>query len=124
MERKEFLITSALASISYSLLGQVTRCKKRRYSQYFDGWEVKPEFKMEFVSLWPGWLGKENCHKLDEVTVDEWAQFNTLTRLIAKKYNIELVDCEAETILKIDDIENTLSNYEESMNKEYSMFSR
>jgi len=93
------------------------------YSQYFKYCEVKPEFKKEFISLWSGWLGKDNLHKLDEVTEKEWARFNTLIRLIAESYRVELLDCESETISNVTDIESTLSTYEESKEKDSSGFS-
>ncbi|MDN3685571.1 hypothetical protein QW180_26455 [Vibrio sinaloensis] len=56
------------------------------YHHCFEGWEVKPEFAKEFISLWSGWLGEENYHKLDEVTENEWQRFNKLIELIGKDY--------------------------------------
>ncbi len=94
------------------------------FSEYFEELEVKSEYTKEFVSLWGGWLGKENCHKLDEVTEDEWARFNNLLRNLAKDFSIERVDCERKLLSKLNNIESVLSNYEESMNKDSSMFTK
>lgn len=93
------------------------------YNQYFEDCEVKPEFVKEFVSLWSGWLGKENLHKLDEVTEREWSRFNDLVRLISKRFKIELLNCESELISSVSDIENTLSTYKEAKEKTASEFS-
>ena len=92
------------------------------FSDYFEEWEVKPEYSKEFISLWSGWLGKENYHKLDEVTENEWGRFNSFLKSISKKYSIEKVDFEAQSITKVDNIETLLSSYSESMNKDSSMF--
>lgn len=80
------------------------------FSTYFDDWEVKPEYKKEFVSLWPGRLGKKNYHKLDQVTETDWDQFNSWIKLLSGKFTIELVSCEEKSIKKIIDIESVLSN--------------
>ena len=93
------------------------------YSQYFEECEVKPEFKIEFVSLWSGWLGKENLHILDEVTEKEWSRFNDLIRLLSNKFKIEILDCELESISNVSDIESTLSAYEDSITKTAAKFS-
>lgn len=92
------------------------------FSKYFEGWEIKPGYTKEFVSLWPGWLGQENLHKLDEVTEDEWARFNEWVRSLAKDFTLELVDYKSQSTTGITDIENVLSDYKASMNKESSMF--
>ena len=96
------------------------------FSDYIEieNYEIKPEFEKEFICPWPEWLGIDNLHKLDEVTKDDWAKFNTLVRLISKVYKMALLDCQTQSILDIDDIEKTLSNYEDSMNKDASKFSK
>ncbi len=95
------------------------------YREYFkDYWEVKSDFNKEFVSLWSGWLGKDDYHKLDEVTENEWEYFNKWIRLISNRYQINIVNCNIESIAKVPNIEDTLSTYEESMNKESSHFSK
>tara|TARA_B110001450_G_C17277635_1_gene342174 strand:+ start:102 stop:521 length:420 start_codon:yes stop_codon:yes gene_type:complete len=93
------------------------------YQSYFENWEVKENFTKEYISLWNGWLGKES-NKLELVTEHEWARFNELIRLIAKEYEIKVVNCGSETIEDIENIEDTLSSYEVSMNKESSHFSK
>lgn len=94
------------------------------FSDYFEEWEIKPEYSKEFISLWSGWLGKENYHKLDEVTENEWGRFNSFLKNIGEKYSIEKVDFEAQSITKVDNIETLLSSYSESMNKDSSMFTK
>ncbi|RTY85911.1 hypothetical protein [Flavobacterium sp. GT3R68] len=89
---------------------------------YFNDYEIRPEFKKEFVSLWKGWLGKENYYKLDQVTESEWERFNSLIRNISKCYKLLLVNLNEKTILEIDDIDKTLNNYNDSMNKPGSEF--
>ena len=78
------------------------------YQSYFENWEVKENFTKEYISLWNGWLGKES-NKLELVTEHEWARFNELIRLIAKEYEIKVVNCGSETIEDIENIEDTLS---------------
>ncbi len=92
------------------------------FSEYFEDWEVKPEYSKEFVSLWKGWLGKENYHKLDDVTEREWSRFNEFLISLAKDFSLELASCENWSLAKIEDIESVLSSYEESMNKESAEF--
>lgn len=92
------------------------------FSDYFEDWEVKPEFSKQFVSLWSGWLGAENCHKLDEVTADEWSRFNDLLKNIANDFALELANFEDLSLIHIVDVESVLSTYEESMSKTSSEF--
>ncbi|WP_028876957.1 hypothetical protein [Teredinibacter turnerae] len=94
------------------------------FNEYFEEWEVKPEYSKEFISLWDGWLGKENYHKLDEVTESEWARFNTLLSSIAEKFSLESVNCEEHSLTKVSGIETVLSSYEESRTKQSSAFLR
>ena len=94
------------------------------FDTYFDDWEVKPEFSKEYISLWSNWLGEENLHLLDEVSEEDWSRFNSLIIVIAKTYNIGLVDCDARLVSFPKNIEDTLSNYSISMNKDASSFSK
>ena len=94
------------------------------YHQYFEDWEVKPDFKKEFVSLWPGWLGEENLHKLDEVTENEWQRFNRLLVLLSQNYQLQEVFCGKEKLVTIGNISSALSSYDETMNKDASKFSK
>jgi hypothetical protein len=93
------------------------------YHSYFEDWEVKEEFTKEFVSLWDGWLGEES-YKLDLVTENDWNRFNEFIKSISQNYEIKLVNCNNAELLDINNIQDTLSNYEESMNKDYSLFSK
>lgn len=94
------------------------------FSTYFEGWEVKPEYKKEFVSLWSGWLGKENIHKIDDVAEAEWTRFNDWIRSLAQHFTIYLVDCESQSITEVADIESVISEYDVSMNKDSSLFTK
>ena len=94
------------------------------FSEYFEDWQVKPEYSKEFISLWNGWLGKENYHKLDEVREHEWARFNDLLRGLAKVFTLEVANLEMQSLTKVNDIESVLSSYEESMGKESSEFTK
>jgi hypothetical protein len=93
------------------------------YSKYFEGWEVRPEYKKEFVSLWSGWLGKESLHKLDDVTKEDWKRFNIWIELLVEEYKLLAVDRKSESTSAVKDVETIISTYEESMNKERSQFS-
>ncbi len=94
------------------------------YHQYFEEWEVKPIFKKEFISLWDGWLGKDDYHKLDEVTESEWNRFNQLIELISRDYKIEIALCAKETLMPVTEVSQVLSSYEESIEKDCSQFSK
>ena len=92
------------------------------YNEYFKDWEVRPDFEKGFVSLWPFWLGKDNLHKLDEVPETEWRRFNNWISLVAEGFTIKVANCDSESTL--DFKHNDLSSYEESMNKDGSLFSK
>jgi len=62
------------------------------YIEYIQERELRPEFKKKFISLFNGWLGKDNLHKLDEVTENGWQCFNTLLELISKNYSVAIAD--------------------------------
>jgi len=94
------------------------------FDTYFEGWEVKPEYQKEYVSLWSGWLGKDNIHKLDEVTELEWKRFNDWIASLNQHFTIQLVDCESESINKVKAIESLISDYETSMDKDDSLFTK
>lgn len=94
------------------------------FSNYFGEWEVKDEFEKEFICIFDGWLGKENLHKLDEVTESEWSKFNTLIRLVSKQYKVQLANINSRTLSEVDSIENHLSSFEVAMNKESEKFSK
>jgi hypothetical protein len=92
-------------------------------SEYFDNWEVKEEFSQEFISLWDGWLGRDECYKLDEVTEPEWERFNQLVRLLHSEYEMFAVNLGNETINKLEDIDKYLPTYEEDMDRGQMNFS-
>ena len=94
------------------------------FNRYFLESEVRPAFVKEFISLWSGWLGAENVHKLDEVKEYEWARFNELLRSLAKDFVLEVANEQSQTLTKVNDIELVLSSYEESMNKSASAFTK
>ena len=94
------------------------------FSEYFEGFEVRPEYSKEFVSLWKEWLGSDIHYKLDEVTEKEWSRFNELLRSVSKDFAVEMADCQQQSLTKINDIESVLSSYEESLSKDASDFTR
>ena len=86
-------------------------------SEYFDDWEVKDDFSQEFISLWEGWLGRDDFYKLDEVTELEWKGFNQLIKFMHSKYEMYAVDIENEEISKLVDLNNYLPSYTEDMGR-------
>jgi hypothetical protein len=94
------------------------------FDQYFEGHEVRAEFKREFISLWPGWLGPAQSHKLDEVTESEWQRFNDLLSLVVKRYRVLLVDLELSQLKDMDDADAISQPYQAAMNKDASQFIR
>jgi hypothetical protein len=94
------------------------------FSQYFEEWKVREEFKKEFICIFDGWLGKDNLNKLDEVTEQEWSKFNNLLRLVAREYKLQLVNIENKSLSEIENIERMLATYEVSMNKDSDKFSK
>ncbi|GAB5489728.1 MAG: hypothetical protein Pars2KO_32980 [Parasphingorhabdus sp.] len=93
------------------------------FDDYFDGWDVKPSFDKEYISLWSGWLGKSDYHLLDQVTEEEWSRFNRLISLLSEKCTLGLVDRHKRSIAFPTNIEETFSSYEDSMNKDSAAFS-
>ena len=92
--------------------------------QYFDDWEIRGGFKEEFISLWPGWLGPEQYHKLDEVTESEWQRFNDLLTLIAERYDVLVADLELRELKNVRGASEIRQSYEAAMNKDASQFLR
>ena len=94
------------------------------YDQYFQDMDVRPEFKKEFISLWNGWLGKENLHKLDLVEESEWNRFNDLLALICARYEVLIADpanCSCKVVAHASEL---VQNYDEAMAKDTSQFTR
>ena len=94
------------------------------YDHYYEDWQVKITFNKEYVSLWDGWLGKDNYHKLSEVTEDDWSRFGKLIKLIAKDYDIERVDTDLRELFPVNDIDEILSSFKDSMEKESDEFTK
>ena len=94
------------------------------YGEYFLDGEIRPEYLPEYISLWPGWLGKDRLHELDEVVEADWNKFNNFVRLLAMSVDIWFVDRESETLDRVEDVENTLSTYEAYMSKTTARFNR
>lgn len=94
------------------------------YHQYFENKKVKPEFQKGYISLWSGWLGEENYYKLDKVTKNEWKRFNDFFRIIVKDYEIQNVDSNLEKLITVTNIDDVLLTYEETIVKDYSLFSK
>ena len=94
------------------------------FSEYFDEWEVRPEYSKEYISLWNTWLGEENLHKLNEVTETEWARFNNLLRGISRQFSLESANCHEKTLTRVVDINSVLASHHESMNKNSSQFTK
>ncbi len=94
------------------------------YSEYFQEWELRPEFEKEFISIFDGWLGKDNPNKLDEVTENEWLRFNALVEFISKSYDVALADTGLQSVRGVENIDEVLCTYKESMNKDSEQFTK
>lgn len=91
------------------------------YSQYFyDEENVRADFRKRFISLWPGWLGKENHHKLDEVTKEDWERFNHFLELVGERF--QFVVCEEKKLVPLLNVDSILFSYEEYLQKEPTQF--
>lgn len=95
---------------------------KAIYEVFFEHGEVRPDFKKEFISLWPGWLGKERVHLLDEVSEEEWLRFNRMLLAAFEAFRMGLVDHSNETIEFPARLEPFLSDHQEAMQKNASQF--
>lgn len=94
------------------------------YSQYFDSCDIREGFYREYFSLFDGWLGPENYHKLDEVTKTDWSKFNDLIRLISMNHVVYSASIEAETCERVESIETIISDYDTAMSKDSVEFTR
>ena len=84
-------------------------------SKYFENFDVKNDFSKEYISLWNGWLGREESHKLDSVTEAEWSNFNNLVKAVCEKYESYKFDIKHNTVEKITDPTIWLPSFEENM---------
>lgn len=96
----------------------------RMFDEYFNDWEVRQGFEKEFISLWPHWLGMDNLHLLDEICEDQWSRFNALMKSISSRYVIGVADCTSHSIAFPERIEEYLADYDRSMQKGASQFSK
>ena len=94
----------------------------REIDQYFKDYEVRPEFQKEFISLWEGWLGTDDCHKLDEVQESDWQRFNHLVSLIAARYGVLVANLTDHSCHEPAEASELLQTYEEAMQKDSSAF--
>jgi hypothetical protein len=93
------------------------------YEEYCVDYAFRPEFKPEFVSLWEGWLGVANLHKLDQVTLDEWGRFNVFLRRLAQRYTLFSLSHRAKSVTEVVRIDDFLSTHAQAMSKEAAQFS-
>ncbi len=94
------------------------------YEKYFDGWDVRNEFHREFVSIFNGWLGASNLHKLDDVKESDWDKFNDLIQCIFKKYNLQVINCEEKSCIPVKSVNSILQTHADSQEKDSSQFIR
>lgn len=92
------------------------------YKMFFENGEVRPDFEKEFISLWPGWLGKERLHLLDEVKEEDWLRFNRMLLATFEAFRMGVVDHSDETIEFPVRLEPFLSDHHEAMQKDASRF--
>jgi hypothetical protein len=97
---------------------------KAIYDAFFEDGEVRPDFRKEFISLWPGWLGIERLHLLDEVGVDEWLRFNRMLLLAFENFRMGIVDHAVGSVEFPARLEPFLSDYQESRQKGADQFSQ
>lgn len=69
------------------------------YAAYFNEWEVKAEFERAYVSLWPGWLGPERIHELDQLTPLDWGKFNYWLELVANDHEVHIAKASQHRLL-------------------------
>lgn len=92
--------------------------------QYFKDYCVKEEFSKEFITLWNGWLGKKNLHKLNEVTQAEWQRFNDLLLELFNRYELFSVNINENICSKVKNPEEIIDSYKVSLNKPYTQFTK
>lgn len=83
---------------------------KQMFDEYFEDYEVRADFSREYVSLWPGWLGKERYHLLDEVSEKEWSRFNAWVSAISKDFRFGIASYWSEAVEFPDEIEPHLGS--------------
>ena len=96
---------------------------KAIYNVFYEHGEVRAEFSKEYISLWPGWLGQERLHLLDEVSDAEWLRFNPMLLATFEAFRMGVVDHGAENVEFPARLEPLLSDRLESQQKDASQFS-
>ncbi len=94
------------------------------FDAYFEDCEVRREFRKEYISLWPEWLGEDRLHLLDEVGEEEWSRFNALILSISKDFRTGIARYSSGLIEFPDDFELLLDDHPTSMRKDASQFSK
>jgi hypothetical protein len=106
------------------MTAQMPNSEAALYSQFFEHGEVRSQFTKEYISLWPGWLGKEQLHLLDKVSEEEWLRFNQMLLAIFQSFRMGVVNHASETIEFHADLDPFLSDHQTSMQKDASQFSQ
>lgn len=97
---------------------------EQMFDRYFDDCEVRTGFTREYVSLWPGWLGKDRLHLLDDVSEEEWSKFNAWVSAVSRDFRVGIARYSSRVVEFTDEMEPLLSTYEETMRKDASQFSK
>ena len=92
------------------------------YGRFFQHGEVRPKFRKEYISLWPGWLGKERLHLLDEVSENTWLRFNRMLLATFEAFRMGVVNHAAEVVEFPAQLEPLLDDYQAYMKKDGSQF--
>jgi len=94
------------------------------FSNYYENHEPQSCFSKTFVSLWDGWLGQENLHKLDQVSEAEWHRFNDWLRELTRNFSVYVPDFEQQALKPVDNVELLLVDFQSSQNKTSDQFIR
>ncbi|MCG9680937.1 hypothetical protein [Vibrio sp. Isolate24] len=78
---------------------------------YDENDEIKSVLSQGFISLWRGWLTREEAYKLNQVDAYEVERFKQLIRLLYSKYDIYRAEWDSRTLHKINNIDSFLSDY-------------
>ena len=95
-------------------------------SEYFDfnTGAVRSEFNKEYVSLFDGWLGADNLHRIDQVREEDWLRFNRLLRLLDQDFTLFSIDQFSGSLQPVMQIEDILCSHAASQDKDSSQFTR
>jgi len=90
---------------------------------YYNCGDVRKEYALEFITLWPNWLGTEEANKLDEVTKKQWARFNRLIYLLRQNFELLVPNHLNRKFKPISELSIYLSGYRDSLEKQSRDFS-